>query len=53
VDAAIKVRQQLAAGNLKAGYTYYKRAILRALSQKPKPENTTNSEAHLNPLVTP
>jgi ribose transport system substrate-binding protein len=53
VDAAIKVRQQLAAGNLRAGYTYYKRAILRALSQNPKPENTTNSEAHLNPLVTP
>jgi ribose transport system substrate-binding protein len=53
VDAAIKVRQQLAAGNLKAGYTYYKRAILRALAQKPKPENTTNSEANLNPLVTP
>jgi ribose transport system substrate-binding protein len=53
VDAAIKVRQQLAAGNLQAGYTYYKRAILRALAQTPKPENTTNSEAHLNPLVTP
>ena len=53
VDAAIKVRQQLAAGNLKAGYAYYKRAILRTLSQTPKPENTANSEAHLNPLVTP
>jgi ribose transport system substrate-binding protein len=53
VDAAIRVRQQLAAGNLKAGYAYYKRAILRALSQKPKLESTTNSEAHLNPLVTP
>jgi ABC-type sugar transport system substrate-binding protein len=53
VDAAIKVRQQLAAGNLAAGYAYYKRAILRTLTQKPKPENTANSEAHLRPLVTP
>lgn len=51
--AAIKVRQQLAAGNLKAGYAYYKRAILRTLSQKPKPETTANTQANLRPVVTP
>jgi ABC-type sugar transport system substrate-binding protein len=53
VDAAIRVRQQLAAGNLRAGYTYYRRAILRALAQKPKLENTANTQANLRPLVTP
>jgi ribose transport system substrate-binding protein len=53
VDAAIRVRQQLAAGNLKAGYTYYRRAILRALSQKPRLETTANTQANLRPLVTP
>jgi ABC-type sugar transport system substrate-binding protein len=52
-DAAIKVRQQLAAGNLKAGYAYYRRAILRTLSQKPKLESTANAQANLRPLVTP
>ncbi len=53
VDAAIRVRQQLAAGNLKAGYAYYKRAILRALGQTPRPEATANTQANLRPLVTP
>lgn len=51
--AAIKVRQQIAAGNLKAGYAYYRRAILRALNTKPKPVASTNTQANLNHLVTP
>lgn len=51
--AAIKVRQQLAAGNLKAGYAYYRKAILRTLAQKPKSEATANTQANLRPLATP
>jgi ABC-type sugar transport system substrate-binding protein len=51
--AAIKVRQQLAAGNLKAGYAYYKRAILRTLAQTPKAREASNTQQNLNPLVTP
>jgi hypothetical protein len=50
---AIKVRQQIQAGNLKAAYTYYKRAIVRALTMKPKSVAASNTEANLNPLVTP
>jgi ABC-type sugar transport system substrate-binding protein len=50
---AIKVRQQIQAGNLKAAYTYYKRAIVRALTSKPKDVAASNTEANLNPLVTP
>ena len=51
--AAIKVRQQIAAGNLKAGYAYYRRAIVRALTTKPKSVAATNTQSNLNPLVTP
>jgi ABC-type sugar transport system substrate-binding protein len=51
--AAIKVRQQIAAGNLRAGYAYYKRAIVRALTTKPKTVAATNSQSNFNPLVTP
>jgi ABC-type sugar transport system substrate-binding protein len=50
---AIKVRQQIQAGNLKAAYTYYKRAIVRALTMKPKDVAASNTEANPNPLVTP
>jgi ribose transport system substrate-binding protein len=50
---AIKVRQQIQAGNLKAAYNYYKRAIVRALTMKPKSVAASNTEANLNPLVTP
>jgi ribose transport system substrate-binding protein len=50
---AIKVRQQIAAGNLKAGYAYYKRAIVRALTTKPKSVAATNTQSNFNPLVTP
>ena len=52
-DAAIKVRQQIAAGNLKAAYAYYKRAINRALTSKPKPLATYLTEANRQPLATP
>jgi ABC-type sugar transport system substrate-binding protein len=51
--AAIKVRQQIAAGNLKAAYAYYKRAILRTLSLTPKARAASNTQQNLNPLVTP
>jgi ABC-type sugar transport system substrate-binding protein len=53
VDAAIKVRQQIGAGNLQAGYAYYKRAINRALTSKPKPLGTYLTEANQHPLSTP
>ena len=52
-DAAIKVRQQLAAGNLKAGYKYYKRAILRTLKITPTGIGASYTRQKLNPLVTP
>lgn len=51
--AAIKVRQQIAAGNLKAAYGYYKRAIVRTLSLTPKARTASNTQQNLNPLVTP
>lgn len=51
--AAIKVREQITAGNLRAAYTYYKRAIVRALTSRPKAVAATNTQANLNPLVTP
>ncbi len=52
-DSAIKVRQQIAAGNLQAGYAYYKRAINRALTSKPKPLANYLTEANRSPLATP
>lgn len=50
---AIKVRQQIKAGNLKAAYAYYKKAIVRTLGLKPKPISTSNTQANINYLKTP
>lgn len=51
--AAIKVRQQIKAGNLKAAYAYYKRAILRTMSLKPKLIANSNTQTNINPLAVP